>query len=118
MVGRKRKTVVSKEGSLEQASHWSEFQNQIKDIEPRRCTAWVDISEVVGQGGVTEIVHWRYVLWSGVSPGLKVCFLVNSKRVKSSEDRPKAEYSPTATEVSLTSPTNNGTAEEVPKIFR
>lgn len=71
MVGRKRKTMVSNEGSLEQASHWVEFQNQIKGIKPRRCTAWVDTNGVPCQGGVTQAVHWRDVLSPGVSPELE-----------------------------------------------
>ena len=68
MVSRKRKTM---ESPLEQASHWLEFQNRIKEIEPRRCTTWVDITEVPGQGGVAQTVHWRDVLSSGVSPELE-----------------------------------------------
>ena len=71
MMGRKRKIMVSNEGSLGLASHWVEFQNQIKGIKPRRCTAWVYINGVPGLGGVTEAVHWREVLSSGVSPVLE-----------------------------------------------
>ena len=50
---------------------WVEFQNQIQRIELRRCTTWVDISGVPGQGGVTEAVHWRDVLSSGASVELE-----------------------------------------------
>ena len=71
MVGRKQKTMVSNEGSLEQASHCVEFQNQIKGIKLRRCTAWVDINGVLGLGLVTEGVHWRDVLSSGMPPVLE-----------------------------------------------
>ena len=43
--------MVSKEGSLEQVRHWLEFQNWIKEIEPRHCTTWMDITGISGKGG-------------------------------------------------------------------
>ncbi|KAL9972926.1 hypothetical protein ACROYT_G019322 [Oculina patagonica] len=70
MVGRKRKSVVSNEGILEQASHWVEFRNQVKGIKPRINSNWVDINGVPDQKGVTEVVHWKDVL-SGVAPELE-----------------------------------------------
>ncbi|KAL9951622.1 hypothetical protein ACROYT_G044322 [Oculina patagonica] len=70
MVGRKRKSVVSNEGILEQASHWVEFRNQVKGIKPRINSNWVDINGVPDQEGVTEVVHWKDIL-SGVAPELE-----------------------------------------------
>ena len=59
---------------------------------------------------------------SGIPPEfLRVCFFDHSKRFKSSrrlsEVRIFSEDDPRATEVTRTSPTNNWTAESVPKIF-
>ena len=72
--------MVSNEVCQEQASHWVEFQNEIKGIKPRHCTAWVDINGVLKHGGVTEAVDWRDVLSSGVSPELEALKLRDPDR--------------------------------------
>ena len=77
MVGRKRKSMVSSEGILEQASHWVEFWNQDRCIKPRINSNWVDINGVLDQEGVTGVVHWKDVL-SGVSPDLEAFKLRDS----------------------------------------
>lgn len=47
------------------------FCDQVKEIKRRLCTNWVDINGVPVQEGVTEAVHRRDLLSSGVSPKLE-----------------------------------------------